>query len=61
VDSSLCVVDLAGGIVEEDQQIVAAVVLEPGVRAAIEVQPHPRQRAAFPPPPMDSSFPAFLD
>src|SRR6267378_5854887 len=56
----LRVVDLAGGIVENHQQIESTLILKPSVRTAIQMQQHPRQRAPWPPPPMYSSFPTLL-
>ncbi len=50
----LRVIDLAGGIVENHQQVVPALVLEPAMPAAIDVQQHPRQRPALAPLAMHS-------
>src|SRR5204862_5034582 len=50
----LRVIDLAGGIVENHQQVVPALVLEPAMPAAIDVQQHPRQRTAMAPLAMHS-------
>ena len=40
----LRVVDLAGGIVQNHDQVVPALILKPAVSAAIDVQQHARQR-----------------
>jgi len=52
----LCVIDLAGCIVENDNQVVLAFVLKPLMTAAIDVQSHPRQRPPHPPFPMRPPF-----
>ncbi len=39
----LGVVDLAGGVVQDHQQVVPALVLKPAVAAAIDMQKHARQ------------------
>jgi hypothetical protein len=53
----LRVVNLAGGIIEHHQQIVAAAVPQPGVRAAIQMQQHARQRTTRSPPAMHPAPP----
>src|SRR5258708_26219445 len=40
----LGVVDLAAGIVQDDDQVMPALILEPAMAAAIDVQKHARQR-----------------
>jgi len=52
----LRIVDLAGGVVEKDNQVVIAVILKPAMRAAINVQQHARQRPARPPAAMRSAL-----
>ncbi len=44
----LRVVDLAGGVVQDHDQVVPALVLKPLVLAAVDVQQHPRQRPPWP-------------
>ena len=44
----LRVVDLAGGIVEQHQQVIPALILKPTVPAAIDVHEHVRQRPPWP-------------
>src|SRR5258705_13852151 len=40
----LGVVDLAAGIVQDDDQVMPALILKPAMAAAIDVQKHARQR-----------------
>jgi hypothetical protein len=41
----LRVLDLAGGVVQNHQQVVSPLILKPGGRTPIQMQQHPRQRA----------------
>jgi len=45
----LRVVDLAPGIVQNQQQVLPALILKPAVLTAIDVQQHARQRSPWPP------------
>src|SRR4029077_8564902 len=56
----LCIVDLAGRVIQNYQQIVATIILKPSVRTAIQVQQHPGQGSACPTTSMHSSFPTFV-
>jgi len=48
----LRIINLAGGVVQNDRQVLPAVVLKPLLPAAIDVQQHSRQRSPLPPPPI---------
>ena len=50
----LRVVDLAGGVVQNHDQVIPAIVVQPAMLAAVDVQQHPRQRPSRPPPPVRS-------
>ena len=52
----LGVVNLAGGIVQNHDQVVPAFVLKPLVAAAVDVQQHPRQRPPLAPLAMRSAL-----
>src|ERR1700674_2106499 len=45
----LRVIDFAGRVIQRHQQVVAAVIGKPGVRAAVQIQQHSRQRSPHPP------------
>ena len=45
----LRVIDIAGGIVQDHDQVVLTLILKPMVFAAIDVQHHPRQRTPLTP------------
>src|SRR5438309_3824925 len=51
----LCVVNLARGVIQNDDQVIPAVVLQPAVLAAIDVQQHARKRPPLSTPPMRSA------
>ena len=44
--AQLCVIDLAGGVIQDHDQVIPAFVLEPLMMATIDVQQHARQRGA---------------
>ena len=46
----LRIVDLAGGVVQDHDQVVPALILKPLVIAAVDVQHHPRQWTPLTPP-----------
>ncbi len=56
----LRVVDLAGGVVQDHDQVVPPLVAEPLVLAAVDVQQHARQRPPLSPSPMLSAPPVRL-
>ena len=45
----LRIVDLAGGVVQDHDQVVPALILKPLMIAAVDVQHHPRQRTPLTP------------
>src|ERR1019366_8318939 len=45
----LHIVDLAGGVVQDHDQVVPTLILKPPVFAAVDVQHHPRQRTPLTP------------
>src|ERR1700756_1843518 len=53
----LRVIDLAGSVVQDGDQIVVPPIPKPGVLAGVDVQHHPRQWPARPPPPVLPSPP----
>ena len=57
----LCVVDLAGRIIQDHQQIVLPAILKPGVLAAIHMQHHPRKGPPWTPGAMAAPPVTFLD
>jgi len=48
----LRIVDFAGGIIQDHNPVVPAIVIQPSVCAAIDVQQHPRQGSSLSPPAM---------
>src|ERR1043165_1661229 len=54
----LCIVDLAGGIVQNHDQVELTFILKPTMLAAIDVQQHPRNRTPRAPPPVRTSLPS---
>jgi hypothetical protein len=55
----LRVVDLASGIVQDHDQVIPAVVIEPAMLTPIDMQQHPWHRASCPPTSVGTSFPAL--
>src|SRR5215469_9688480 len=51
----LCVIDLAPGIIQNDDPVIPALILEPAMPATADVQQQAGQRSPLPPPAMHSA------
>jgi hypothetical protein len=52
----LCVIDLAPGIIQNDDPVIPALILEPAMPATVDVQQQAGQRSPLPPPAMHSAL-----
>src|SRR5262247_1820866 len=57
----LRVINLTGGVVQNDNQIQLPLVLKPSMLAAVDVEQHPRNRPTRPTPPVRAALPSCGD